>query len=77
AGLALILALGGGLYFWETGTEPAPVATNTFDDTFSDQLVAYQEVKKALYLLSSNLNEGLEHTQMLEELYKAQQQLEN
>lgn len=45
-------------------------------DTYENPEMAYQEVKKALMLLSSNMNEGMGHTEVLGEFHRAQKNIE-
>ena len=46
-----------------------------FADTFEDPELAYQEVKKALMMLSSNMNTGIKQTTFIGEFHKAKEKL--
>ncbi|MDX1686063.1 MAG: hypothetical protein R3275_12570 [Saprospiraceae bacterium] len=45
-------------------------------DTFDDPEMAFQEVKKVMMLLSSNMGQGVEHTGLLGEFYQVKNKLE-
>lgn len=47
------------------------------EDTYEDTELALAEVQKALLLLSSNMNEGMEQTRLLGEFDKAKKELHN
>jgi len=75
AGFALLLGLGYGIYQWQASPVP-PVEVADFTDTYDDPEVAYKEVKKALMMMSSNMNEGMEPAEKLGEFHRAQKELE-
>ena len=72
AGLALLMAVGWGIQEFSPLT---PQASDEFADTYEDPAIAYQEVRKALMMVSSTMNDGLEPTMMLGEFHKAQEEL--
>lgn len=45
-------------------------------DTYDDAELAFQEVKKVMLLLSSNMNEGMDHVGVLGEFHEATQTLD-
>lgn len=47
-----------------------------FTDTYDDAELAFQEVKKVMMLLSSNMNEGMDHAGVLGEFHQATQTLD-
>jgi len=59
-------------------TQPDQMADHSeFVDTFEDSERAYLEVKKALMMVSTNMNSGLKHTQMLGKFDEAKTQMRN
>ena len=50
---------------------------STFTDTYEDSELAYQEVKKALMMMSSEMNKGKEHTQMLGKFHQTKTEIKN
>lgn len=74
ASIVLIIGLVGLLNFY-TPLQVAQNPTVVQVDTFDDPEKAYDEVKKALMLLSSNMNEGMHHTGVLGEFHKVQNSL--
>ncbi|MEM7370379.1 MAG: hypothetical protein AAF587_17350 [Bacteroidota bacterium] len=75
AGIVLLLGMAWGI---QTMTQPQEEEiVSEFVDTFEDSEIAYQEVKKALLIVSANMNEGLEHAELLGEFHKVKSEVEN
>jgi hypothetical protein len=77
AGIAVLL----GLFFTMRGlmsddVDVIPTDEIVIVDTYDDPEVAYQEVKKALMLVSKNMNQGLSYTGSLGEFDKATDKIE-
>ena len=51
--------------------QPVTPAETEWVDTYDNSEEAYREVRKALMLVSSTMNDGMEHTQALGEFHKA------
>lgn len=75
AAIVFLISIGFGINQLMTPRPPAELAQIT--DTFEDRDLAFVEVQKALFLLSSNLNEGMEQTRLLGEFDKAKKELNN
>ena len=71
ASLLIAVSITGGLYWQRSQTAQVIEA-----DTYTDAEMAFAEVKKAMMLLSNNLNEGMEHTSVLGEFHSATQTLD-
>lgn len=77
AGIAILL----GLFFtmrslMDDDENPLPADEMVIVDTYDDPEVAYQEVKKALMLVSKNMNQGMAYTGSLGEFDKAKDKIE-
>jgi hypothetical protein len=76
AGLALVITAG--YLIWK---EPAPQAADTpvvataEDDTFEDPIQAFEETKKALLLLSSNIGRGKKPVEKIGTLHEAEEKI--
>ncbi len=56
--------------------QPATVAHQSeFIDTYQDSEEAYREVKKALMMMSTNMNNGMKHAEMLGVFHQANETL--
>jgi hypothetical protein len=73
AGIILVLGLGYGIS--QFANEPAPVEISTQEDTYEDAEMALEEVKKALMLVSTNMNEGVAPASLLKEFHEAKEEL--
>lgn len=73
AGIALLGSIGFGVQQFSQPVTPPVLAQ---EDTYEDPAQALAEVKKALLLVSNNMNAGMEHTRVLTEFHKAKQELE-
>lgn len=71
ASLLIAVSITGGLY-WQRSQSAQVIEA----DTYTDAEMAFAEVKKAMMLLSNNLNEGMEHTSVLGEFHSATQTLD-
>lgn len=73
ASILLLIGLGMGLMKLQQPMPEKEVASieSEFVDTYEDPAIAYEEVKKAMMMISSNMNEGLTHAQRLGEFHKA------
>ena len=82
AAIALIAALSFGGYYMtsnSSSSQKPKIAMNDFSDedmTEEELRLAYEEVKKVLFKVSDNMNEGMDHTRVLGEFHKAKIELE-
>lgn len=78
AGLALLIGLSYFAYTSFQGTTGGGelVQTDEFVDTYDDPELAYKEVKRALMMMSTNINTGIEPTEKLGEFHRAAKTLE-
>lgn len=75
AGIVLVAGMSWGIQHMTMPQEE--VVVSEFVDTFEDSEIAYQEVRKALLMVSNNMNEGLEHAELLGEFHKVKSEVEN
>lgn len=74
ASLVLILGMAWSLNFYLPIQHQNQIVV---EDTFEDPQQAYDEVKRVLMLLSSNMNEGMDRTEILGEFHRTKMSLEN
>lgn len=74
AGLVLLMGLTGGIY-WQYGGTSSTQQADAFIDTFDDPEQAYAEVRKALMVMSNQLNAGMKHTETVGMFHQVQEQL--
>ena len=76
AAIALILGISFALVrILEPNQVEENIATIEFTDTYDDPELAYQEVKKALMMVSSNMNNGIKQTTYIGEFHKAKEKI--
>ncbi len=73
AGILLFIVIGWGL-IWQN-KEGASKQISAQEYANEEAQIAYAEVKKALLLLSNNLNEGIEHSMVIGEFHKVKEEL--
>lgn len=67
AAASVVLVIASTIWFRPFSTQP--------EDTFDDPQVAFEETKKIMMMLSSNMNKGQEYAVTLGEFSKAQEQI--
>ena len=72
ATFGLLLSLSTAWYLMQP-TPVAPTQTEVFADTYEDPKEAYEQVRKALMKMSSKMNDGMKHTQMLSTFHDTQE----
>ncbi|MEZ4851170.1 MAG: hypothetical protein R3B93_21660 [Bacteroidia bacterium] len=76
AAITLLIGIGlGGYLYTSTSTSSREIVISE-DMTEAEARLAFEEVKKVLFTVSSNMNEGMEHTKVLGEFHKATLELE-
>ena len=60
-----ILLIASIFLFRQSDTAPAIADQSEFIDTYEDSEVAYREVRNALMMVSTNMNQGMSHTMAL------------
>jgi len=73
ATFGLLLSLTTAWYLFQPGPVAQPVETEVFADTYEDPQEAYEQVRKALMKMSSKMNDGMKHTQMLSTFHDTQE----
>ena len=73
AAIALILGVSIGIQQWSSKSPHLPVSE--FADTYQDPNEAYHEVKKALMMVSTNMNQGMEKASMIGKFHQAHNEL--
>ncbi|MCB0846334.1 MAG: hypothetical protein KDD63_08775 [Bacteroidetes bacterium] len=76
AAIILILGIGLGGYLYSPKSKGSREIVINEDMTEAEARLAFEEVKKVLFTVSSNMNEGMEHTKVLGEFHKATLELE-
>lgn len=69
AAIALLIGIG---LNWDRHEQPATAVSEEFVDTYEDPEEAYLAVKAALMKVSSTMNEGMAHSEMLTNFHQAQ-----
>lgn len=65
ASIALVIGVAAAMFYWFNEESAQPIATQEYGDTYEDPRQAYEEVKRALMMVSTSMNAGVNYSKKL------------